>query len=192
MKYRATPVAATGKSPAQIMTQREMKTRLPCLDINLYPKKPDRTSMRKRDARHKAKYQGYFDKRRGVRPLSTLRRGDRVRIKMDGEKAWQTSANIHQQCDNPRSYIVETDQRAHLGRNRRHLQAIPGRQTQTIVATPNVLSNPEGDARTPMTIHPPLLHSESTHVKTFPKECRRRRHPPTTHYYDGLHVCQSQ
>ena len=57
MTYRATPVAATGKSPAQIMTQREMKTRLPCLDRNLYPKNPDRTGIRKRDARHKAKYQ---------------------------------------------------------------------------------------------------------------------------------------
>ena len=80
MTYRATPVAATGKSPAQIMTQREMKTRLHCLDRNLYPKNPDRTSIRKRDARHNAKYQGYFDKRNGVRPLSTLRPGDRVRI----------------------------------------------------------------------------------------------------------------
>ena len=56
MTYRATPVAATGKSPAQIMTQREMKTRLLCLDRNLYPKIPDRTGIRKRDARHKAKY----------------------------------------------------------------------------------------------------------------------------------------
>ena len=151
MTYRATPVAATGKSPAQIMTQREMKTRLPCLDRNLYPKNPDRTGIRKRDARKKAKYQGYFDKRKGVRPLSTLRPGDRVRIKMDGEKAWQTTANIHQQCDTPRSYIVETDQGAHLRGNRRYLQAIPGRQTQTAVATPTVLSNPEADAPTPMT-----------------------------------------
>ena len=39
MTYRATPVAATGISPAQIMTQRELKTRLPCLDRNLYQKK---------------------------------------------------------------------------------------------------------------------------------------------------------
>ena len=169
MTYRAAPVAATGKSPAQIMTQREMKTRLPCLDRNLYPKNPDRTGIRKRDARHKAKYQGYFDKRKGVRPLSTLRPGDRVRIKMDGEKAWQTTANIHQQCDIPRSYIVETDQGAHLRRNRRYLQSIPRRQAQTAVATPTVLSNPDADARTPMIIHPPLLHSGSTYVEDIPE-----------------------
>ena len=57
MTYRATPVAATGKSLAQIMTQREMKTRLPCLDRNLYPKNPARTGIRKQDARYKGKCQ---------------------------------------------------------------------------------------------------------------------------------------
>ena len=169
MTYRATSVAANGKSPAQIMTQREMKTRLPCLDRNLYPKNPDRTSRRTRYGRHEAKYQGYFDKRKGVRPLSTLRTGDLVRIKLDGEKAWQTTANIHQPCDTPRSYIVEADQGAHLRRNRIYLQEIPGRQTQTAVATPTVLSNPEADARTPMTITPPLLHSGSTYVDDIPE-----------------------
>ena len=81
---------------------------LPCLDRNVYPKNPDLTGIRKRDARQKAKYQGYFDKCKGVRQLSTLGPGDRFRIKMDGEKSWQTTANIHQQCDTPRSYIVET------------------------------------------------------------------------------------
>ena len=119
-------------------------------------------------ARHKAKYQG-FDKRKGVRPLSTLWPGDRVRIKIDGEKAWQTTANIHQQCNTPRSYIVETDQGAHLRRNRRYIQAIPGRQTQTAVATPTMLSTPEADAPTPMTIHPPLVHSGSTYVEDIPE-----------------------
>ena len=63
----------------------------------------------------------------------------------------------------PRSYIVETDQGAHLRRNRRYLQAIPGRQAQT------VLSNPEADARTAMIIHPPLLHSGSTYVEDIPE-----------------------
>ena len=38
MTYRATPVAATGRSPAMMMTRREMKTLLPCLQRNLYPK----------------------------------------------------------------------------------------------------------------------------------------------------------
>ena len=63
-----------------------------------------------------------------------------------------------------RSYIVETDQGAHLRRNRRHLQAIPGRQAQTAVATPTVLSNPEADARTPMTIHPTLWRAVFTFI----------------------------
>ena len=36
---------------------------------------------------------------------------------------------------------------------------------QTAVATPTVLSTPEADARTPMIIHPPLLHSGSMYVE---------------------------
>ena len=106
MTYRATPVAATGKSPAQIMTQRETKTRLPCLDRNLYPKNPYRTGIRKRDAGHKAKYQGYFDKRKGVRPLSMLRPGDRVRIKIDGKRHGKQQQIYTSSAIPPISYIV--------------------------------------------------------------------------------------
>ena len=38
MTYRATPDAATGRSPAMMMTRREMETLLPCLQRNLYSK----------------------------------------------------------------------------------------------------------------------------------------------------------
>ena len=69
----------------------------------------------------------------------------------------------------PRSYIVVTDQGAHLRRNRRYLQAISRRQAQTAVARPTVLSTPEADVRTPMTIHPPLLPSGSTYVEDIPE-----------------------
>ena len=50
-----------------------------------------------------------------------------------------------------------------------YLQAIPGNQTQTAVDSPNVLSNPEADARAAMTIHPPALHSETTYVEDIPE-----------------------
>ena len=69
----------------------------------------------------------------------------------------------------PRDHIVETDQGAKLRRNRRYLQAIPGRQAQTAVAMPTVLSHPEDDARAPMTICPSLLHSETMYVEDIPK-----------------------
>ena len=69
-----------------------------------------------------------------------------------------------------------------------YLQAIPGRQAQTAVATPTVLSNPEADARAPMTRHPPLLPSETTYVEDIPEGVPDE----TETCYDGLHVCQSQ
>ena len=67
------------------------------------------------------------------------------------------------------NYIVDTDQGAMLRINRRYLQAMPGRQAQTDVATPTVLSNLEADVRAPMTIHPPLLPSETTYVEYIPE-----------------------
>ena len=60
---------------------------------------------------------------------------------------------------------METDRRAKLRRNRR--QPILGRQAQTAVATPHVLSNPEAEVRAPtapMTLTPVLLHSERTYA----------------------------
>ena len=100
MTYRATPVAATGRSPAMMMTQREMKTLLPCLQRNLYPKShPD---VRARDARYKATYQRNFNKLRGARPLSNLQQGNHVRVKRDGEKTCRTTGKVQQQCNTPK------------------------------------------------------------------------------------------
>ena len=173
MTYRATPVAATGRSPAIMMTQREMHTLLPCLQRNVYPKShPD---VRIRDARYKATYQRNFNKCRRARPLSNLQQGDHVRVKMDGEKAWRTTGKVQQPCNTPRSYLVETDQGAVLRRNGKHLQAIPERPAQT--AAPNVLAYPETEApaddSTPMVLTPPLLHSEKTFVEYIPEGVSR-------------------
>ena len=152
MTYRATPVAATGRSPAMMMTQREKKTLLPCLQRNLYPKSHP-------DARYKATYQRNFNKLRGARPLSNLQQGDHVRVKGDGEKTWRTTGMVQQQCNTPRSYLVKTDQGAVLRRNRKHLQAIPERPAQTAQTASNVLANPETEATaddaTPMVLTPP-------------------------------------
>ena len=77
------------------MTHREMKTRCSYLDRNLYKKNPDRTGIRKRDARHKENYKGYFNKRNRSTPLCPLGSDDRVRIEMGGEKAWQTTVTTN-------------------------------------------------------------------------------------------------
>ena len=163
MTYRATPVAATGRSPAVMMMQREMQTPLPCLQKNLYPKNhPD---IRTRDARYKTTYQRNFNKRRGARSLPNMQPGDHVRVKMDGEKSWNTRARVQQQEDTPRSYTVKTDRGAMLRRNRKHLQAIP--ELSDALRSPET-ERPTADDATPMVLTPPLLHSEKTFVEDIP------------------------
>ena len=152
-----------------------MKTLLPCLQRNLYPKShPDISS---RDARYKVTYQRNFNKCRGALPLSNLQQGDHVRVKMDGEKAWRTTGKVQQQYNTPRSYLVETNQGAVLRRNRKHLQAIPERPAQTAATVSNVLAYPETDAPAddamPMVLTPPLLHSEKTFIEDIPEGVSR-------------------
>ena len=125
MTYRSTPVAATGRSPAMMMTQREMQTLLPCLKRNLYPKShPD---VRIRDARYKATYQRNFNKRRGARPLSNLQKVIRYESKwVENNRKGATTVQHPKviSCgDRPRRCAEEKE--------RKHLQAIPERPAQT-------------------------------------------------------------
>lgn len=55
MSYRATPLQATGASPAQLMLGRQIKTTVPTVDKVLTPKWPDFTKVRKCDAKAKEK-----------------------------------------------------------------------------------------------------------------------------------------
>ncbi|GFR76283.1 Pol polyprotein [Elysia marginata] len=57
-------------------------------------------------------------------PLTQLGPGDPVQVKTDDEKHWKTQARVLQKVA-PRSYIVRTDLKGDLRRNRRHLKKIP-------------------------------------------------------------------
>lgn len=124
--YRATPSAATGVSPAQLMTGRCIRTTLPMLEEKLQPAPVDRQQVREKDTETKSSYQFYYNRRHSAHHLPPLHQGQDVRVKIDGEKAWKTPAKVIDRCKEPRSYLVKTDGGAVLRRNRRHLQAVPG------------------------------------------------------------------
>uniref|UniRef100_A0A665UM21 Gypsy retrotransposon integrase-like protein 1 n=1 Tax=Echeneis naucrates TaxID=173247 RepID=A0A665UM21_ECHNA len=123
MIYRATPLQATGVSPAQLMLGRQIRTTVPTLETKLQPVWPDLQHVRQVDERVKQGYRHAYNNRHDVRPLPELQSGLSVAVKLDSEKGWTKTATVLKQRDSPRSYLVQTDGRV-LRRNRRHLRPL--------------------------------------------------------------------
>lgn len=129
LSYRATPITATGASPAQLMLGRQIRTTLPVLEKTLRPRHISFEQVLQKDKKAKAAYKHFFDKRHSVRTLPCLNPGDQVLLKLDGEKAWCTSGTVVRNTKEPRSYLVQTQSGAVFRRNRRHLQLVEHTET---------------------------------------------------------------
>ncbi|XP_026016758.1 uncharacterized protein K02A2.6-like [Astatotilapia calliptera] len=142
MSYRSTPIAATGASPAQLMTGRQIRTTIPVLEKTLLPSPVNRDTVCQRDAAAKDSYRFFYNRRHSARPLPELLPGQDVVVKLDGEKGWTTPAKVISKSKEPRSYLVEMANGNVTRRNRRHLQPVPGtadpeeQQQSTVPATP--------------------------------------------------------
>uniref|UniRef100_A0A669BGT0 Gypsy retrotransposon integrase-like protein 1 n=1 Tax=Oreochromis niloticus TaxID=8128 RepID=A0A669BGT0_ORENI len=142
MSYRSTPIAATGASPAQLMTGRQIRTTVPVLEQTLLPSPVNRDTVCQRDAAAKNSYRFFYNRRHSARPLPELLPGQDVVVKLDGEKGWTTPAKVISKSKEPRSYLVEMANGNVTRRNRRHLQPVPGTadpeepQQSTVPATP--------------------------------------------------------
>ena len=78
LNYRATPTAATGVSPAELLMGRRIRTTLPMLSNNLEPAWPDLEKVWECDNKAKESYSYRYNRRHGTRPLSELHPGDNV------------------------------------------------------------------------------------------------------------------
>ncbi len=125
MCFRATPIASTGVSPAELLMGRKMRTTLPTLPKNLRPKWPNKSSIKERDKAAKEKQAYYFNRRHGVKDLPVLRPGDSVLLKLDNEAKWKGPATVLAESATPRSYAVFSEKEGEKRRNRRHLQLLP-------------------------------------------------------------------
>lgn len=124
MSYRATPISATGLSPAQLMIGRQLRTTVPILPKQLNPSPIDYKTVRRKDQQTKAAYRFFYNRRHSTQPLPALQPGQSVNIKLDGEKSWKTPAKVVAKAPEPRSYYVQTAQGMLARRNRRHIQVV--------------------------------------------------------------------
>ena len=85
LAYRSTPHTVTGKSPAELMFQRKLRTKLPYLmDVET-----DLTGVRDRDNLEKEKGKQYADQKRAAVP-SNIHPGDKVLLEQKHENKLST------------------------------------------------------------------------------------------------------
>ncbi|KAJ8391941.1 hypothetical protein AAFF_G00084120 [Aldrovandia affinis] len=77
INYRATPLQATGVSPAELMMDRQIRTNVPTVESNLKPQWPDLAMVREADEKAKRSYQLSFNRRHNARELSLIQPGSR-------------------------------------------------------------------------------------------------------------------
>lgn len=117
LNYRDAPLKH-GHSPAELLFNRKLRTRLPVLVESEADQSNDRVLYAKKKFKYDQKSQ--YDK--GSRALRPLCPRDRVRIH-DG-KSWNVEAQVVKSVA-PRSYDVMTPEGVTYRRNRRHLLYVP-------------------------------------------------------------------
>ena len=115
--YRTTPIH-NGRSPAELLMGRKLRSNLPILPSDLNPNWKGFQELREKEEQYKAKMKMNFDKHHGVRPLSNLDIGKQVYIPdmmIEGE--------VQGACA-PRSLLIETPKGV-TRRNRRDVRELP-------------------------------------------------------------------
>ena len=105
MNYRATPIAVTGYSPAQLIMGRNLNTRLPTLSSNLNPEWPDLELVKKNDAKAKERNATNYNRTHGAKSLPPLKTGSTVRVRLENDKQWSKPMEIRRQISS-RNYDV--------------------------------------------------------------------------------------
>ncbi|XP_062574010.1 uncharacterized protein K02A2.6-like [Saccostrea cucullata] len=149
MAYRSTPIAATGVSPAELIMGQRIRTALPTLDKTLNPRWPDINTIRSHDEDTKERYRFYFDKHNAVRPLPSLKEGERVLVKLDNENLWKDTGVIKSFDPDQRTCVIETP-RGNIRRNRRHVKFTSSKpqnlKTVDIPVTDTLFENFDNDS----------------------------------------------
>ena len=153
--YRSTPLAWCNISPAELLMGRKVRTNLPQLEEQLYPKWSDFEHFRNKDHEFKEKQKSNFDQRHDTE----------VWIKTETET---TPGRVIIPAATPRSYIVETPRGGQVRRNRAHLNP---RASTTTPAQPPTQAIPADNptpnrimtrSRTGTIINPPQRFNPSS------------------------------
>ncbi|XP_041485958.1 uncharacterized protein K02A2.6-like [Lytechinus variegatus] len=127
--YRSSPIAC-GKSPAELLYNRQIRSNLPMLDTLLNNQQIDTKSVRGRKDEQKVKQKERFDKH--AHDLPKLKPGDHVILQDMKTNTWSQHGIIKSVNNHNRSYQIETATGEIRRRNRRHLRPDPRHQAESI------------------------------------------------------------
>lgn len=117
LNYRNTPLDGVGKSPAQLLMSRRLKTRLPQKSTLLKPEVAK--SVHSKLVQRQKTQKFYYDQKAGT-PKPELKEGDIVRFRCP-KGTWRLGVVRCKRTDAPRSYDVATAEDKVYRRNRQHI-----------------------------------------------------------------------
>lgn len=152
LQYRSAPVSGMTYSPAQLLFNRTLRTKLPePLITELSKNEAQRSELLVRQAKQKH----YYDA--GKHSLPCLQPGDVVRIRNHGQ--WQSGQVLYKHFS-PRSYVVQTEHGTKLRRNRRHL--IKTRESTPICSPPFDEEGEKGEDVSSSAVRPAAAAADSS------------------------------
>ena len=117
LNLRATPLSHNLPSPAELLGNRKLRTRLPTVTLNQH--KYDKTRQKLKTRQETAEH--YYN--RNVTSKSQLAPGQSIRWYNKESSKWEP-AKVVSAAENPRSYFIERDNGGRiLQRNRQHLRS---------------------------------------------------------------------
>ena len=121
MEYRASPVTGLDKSPAELMFNRNIRTKLPCTSDKLSVS-PASNLIKEKIQFNKAKQSFYYNRSAGPK-LPELQQDDHVMFKKEAESEWRPA--VVKGKVNIRSYNVEDERGRIFRRNRKFIHKPP-------------------------------------------------------------------
>lgn len=119
MEYRNTPLSDIGLSPAQLMFNRRLRTRLPMLTKKLNAEIFTQ-EVNQKIHKHQLKQEKYFN--RGTRPLQPLKINDSITVYNPRKKCWEKAVVVGVGDFRTYEYLVRLNSGVTLRRNCKELR----------------------------------------------------------------------
>ncbi|XP_037794447.1 uncharacterized protein K02A2.6-like [Penaeus monodon] len=166
LTIRTTPLDSKLPSPAELLNGRKMRSNLP---LHLPAKERQKQEVYENFKRKQDTQKQYYD--RGAKDQQILLPGQAVRVQDHITGRW-TPATVIEKSQEPRSYIVETQNGGILRRNRRHIRQTP--QPRYLIPEEDHQVIPEEDHREESTETTVNMNNNEDHVgkalKVVPQE----------------------